>query len=201
MKAGRGTLIECAVALIDELGGAQGVNMRTVAARARCAHTNVYNYFESYEALLWAALGETLDRFVRFVEARIAASGAQGVEAYKVLLCSQIDFAREHTGLYRFLSFEHRFASPMPPEIAQRLERMEESILGLLGAAGTSEARRKELENVHRIVFRYVYGSLCSMVQGRLGEGMDKEQETTIRSNVAYLCSLLLDGNRAVTSR
>ncbi len=201
MKAGRGTLIDCAVALIDELGGAQGVNMRTVAARARCAHTNVYNYFESYEALLWAALGETLDRFVRFVEARIAVSGAQGVEAYKILLCSQIDFAREHTGLYRFLSFEHRFASPMPPEIAQRLERMEESILGLLGAAGTSEARRKELENVHRIVFRYVYGSLCSMVQGRLGEGMDKEQETTIRSNVAYLCSLLLDGNRAVTSR
>src|ERR1035437_9524560 len=106
MKVGRDSLVECAVALIDEQGGTQGVNMRAVAARAQCAHTNVYNFFENYEALLWAALGMALDRHVRYIMDRIGSSRAKGLNAYKILLHSQVDFARDHTGLYRFISFE-----------------------------------------------------------------------------------------------
>lgn len=193
MKVGRDALVECAVALIDEQGGTQGVNMRAVATRAKCAHTNVYNFFESYEALLWAALGLALDRYVAYIEARIGASRAQGVEAYKVLLRSQVDFARDHTGLYRFISFEYRFSTPMPREIGQRLQTMETAILDLLGGPDCPVARRKELKNAHRIVFRYVYGSICGMVQGRLGEGMGGAEVEILRKNTDLLCRLLLD--------
>ena len=55
--------VDTTLELIAEQGGSQGVNLREVARRIGCAHTNVYNYFDSYDDLLWSAFRRVLDDY------------------------------------------------------------------------------------------------------------------------------------------
>ena len=53
--------------LIAEKGGSQEVNLREIARRIGCAHTNAYNYFVSFDELLWAAFRRGLKRYGEYL--------------------------------------------------------------------------------------------------------------------------------------
>ena len=114
-------LIEITVNLIDENGGLQGVNLRKIAKLAGCAHTNVYNYFQNFEGLLWAALERILKRWLQYTEEQ--EQGSPDLEPDTFLaraIASQLDFALEHSGWYRFIWLEPLSGSP-PPEVMEIL--------------------------------------------------------------------------------
>lgn len=64
-------LIEIACEMIAENNGASNINMRAVARRAGCAHTNVYSYFSSFNHLLYAAMLRTLEKLVIFAQQQV----------------------------------------------------------------------------------------------------------------------------------
>jgi AcrR family transcriptional regulator len=54
----RDGIIKTALQIVEEKEGVTGVNFREIARRLNCAHTNLYNYFDSLEDILWAAQEE-----------------------------------------------------------------------------------------------------------------------------------------------
>lgn len=46
-------IVDTAVELIRNKSDLRGLNMREIARTLGCAHTNIYNYFSSYNDLLW----------------------------------------------------------------------------------------------------------------------------------------------------
>jgi len=107
-------LVENAVALIEESGGSKGVNLRMIAKRVGCAHTNVYNYFDSFEDLLWGAFLAILKRWVEFTRARVGAQVDQP-GLLRAFVQTQVAFAVEHPGWYRFVWLEKLPGQPPPP--------------------------------------------------------------------------------------
>lgn len=70
-------LIEATLASIAKNGGYRGVNIRLIAAEAKCVHTNIYKHFKSLECLLWAAVDQALARQSEYLEQRMNSSAGQ----------------------------------------------------------------------------------------------------------------------------
>ena len=94
--------IEATLALIDESHGITGVDLRKVSRSLGCAHTNIYNYFDSYADLLWHVLVEVMERLMDHTKKETAGIYDKR-QAFRVFIGSQIDFALSHPGWYRFL--------------------------------------------------------------------------------------------------
>ena len=188
MKITKDKLVEITVKLIEENGGAQGVNMRSVAKSAECAHTNVYNYFESYESLLWAAMYKSLQIFTNYVDKRIETMKQQGTDMYMAILIRQIDFAEDYPGLYRFIFFDTRFYSEMPDEIREYLGEMNKKISLLIKPI----SKRIKKENANDIIQGYLQGEICRVLQNRFPETSPDHAKKVIENNLKLLCELLL---------
>lgn len=91
-SAGKGTFVDAVLTMLDEGTGLRELNLRKVARRVGCAHTNAYNYFTSFEDVLWWSLRGVLERMVA------AADGSDGnlIDAY-------VDFALDHPAWYRLI--------------------------------------------------------------------------------------------------
>lgn len=50
--------------LLDEEHTPRSVNLRQISRRIGCAHTNAYNYFDSFESLLWHSLAEIIQKMI-----------------------------------------------------------------------------------------------------------------------------------------
>jgi len=114
---------------------------------------------------------------------------ATGLDAYRCFLEAHIDYAIAHSGLYRFIHFEHRFEGEMPESVQERIAGMRTRLQGFLGGRGTTAERRWR---AHEQIFGYVRGDLCSLLQGRMGVDGAARHRSRIRSNATDLCRRLL---------
>jgi AcrR family transcriptional regulator len=112
-------LVELTLALIERRGGLRDVNLREVARHAKCSHANVYNYFDSFADLLWATLDLAIARLIAHTEAAMRAR-PRSREVFRVFIESQIDFALEHPGIYRFIWLDTLSGVP-PAYVAERI--------------------------------------------------------------------------------
>lgn len=187
MQSGRDRLVESAILLISRNKGIQGVNMRAIAAHAHCAHTNVYNYFESYESLLWEVLYRSLRMMVEYIDMRISTPDTNGCEAYERIMTGMIDFAIEHEGLYKLISFEYTFTTPMPENVSRMLSDLRTDIERCLDQSGRSKADHEARSKIHDIVFGYVSGGICRLLQNRFQGGKSSDNIHAIKENLHYL--------------
>lgn len=89
-------ILKAAFSLLEEEGDASALNLRKIAKRAGCAHTNVYNYFPNFEALKWVMLEQALGMLDEFM--------FKSSEDEALLLISRyIDFALSRPALYRLI--------------------------------------------------------------------------------------------------
>jgi AcrR family transcriptional regulator len=63
-KITREQIIDTTLSLIREKNDLKGLNLREIARTLGCAHTNLYNYFPSFNALLWAAMSVLQEKFM-----------------------------------------------------------------------------------------------------------------------------------------
>ena len=57
-------VVETTLKLIKDSENIRSVNLRGVAREIGCAHTNLYNYFSSFDELLWCAHIRILEIFL-----------------------------------------------------------------------------------------------------------------------------------------
>lgn len=150
--------------LLERGVGLREINLRRIARRVGCAHTNAYNYFASLQELFWYALDEALHRMVAYSEHTLGSGGDAAPEPF---LASHVQFAIEHPGLYRFIWLDSLTGEP-PADVAEYLAVPAQLFRRALAeAAGVSTSEPAAVRGV-RIVHGYLHGELCSYVAKRL---------------------------------
>lgn len=162
-------VIDTALALIDKQQGIKKLNFRDIARELGCAHTNLYNYFASFETLLWGAQQTILLR----LQSGINKSMKNVSEPDDKLLAffrSFIDFYLEHEGWFKLAWFE-QVNSPRPQAhydqtvdtVNVLLESLLDISLQLHHRHIGLEQMRLYLHNVHC----YLLGELSIFFTGR----------------------------------
>ena len=163
----RRALLEAALAMIDEAEGCRGVTLRAIAARAGCAHTNVYNYFPSLESLFWESLLEAQSRSMEFMRRHVAQEVPGSPEVFSALVSARIEFALTHPGWYR-LTWLEPISKDVPPEVLSRLRRPREEVsTGMIHPVLGAGVSRDEARRITDILHSYVHGEICKLITQR----------------------------------
>ncbi len=181
-SAGRESFVDAVLEMLDEGTGIRELNLRAVAKRVGCAHTNAYNYFASFEELLWWSLRGALERMVGFTDPET-----------EDLIAGYIAFALEHPTWYRLIWLDPLGGEPpvavreFLPVPAGTFERWVAEHLG--------GGRTVGLELATRILHGYLHGELAAIVSGRLAGSRDELSER-VRSGADALIRTLFTQQR-----
>ena len=183
-------LLDVALELIHERGSSRGVNLRQIAKRAGCAHTNAYNYFTSLQELFWYALARLLKRMERYMVEKVGLV-YDSDQYFERFIRSEIDFAFEHPGWYRFIWLEH--ISGSPPRVVMRYwEKIQADFVLVIFVLSRKRLSQKQCESVARIIRGYIHGEVCSLLSGKKSRGNRAREQASIISNAQTLLHALI---------
>lgn len=151
--------------LIDEEGGSHTVNLRQISRRMGCAHTNVYNYFSSYQELLWEAFRRGLDIYGEYLVQDLS-TGLPPKEYLRRLIGNLAGFPEQRPGLYRFIGSDPIDLEQIPEDILSYVTGMKEWLASVFAAAapGVSPAEARQAAD---IVLAYIDGETLNLINGR----------------------------------
>lgn len=190
-KTLRNKLIEITCVMIDNSGSSTGINMRSVAREAGCAHTNVYNYFNSFTDLLYAAMLRTMEILIQFTQQQVG-HRPNSAEDFPKFIYAQIDFALKHPGLFRFMWLES-LSGDIPANIKEIARELKNRFAGLVYISAGGKLTNDEAMEASIILHGYLHGDICKMISGReIDVKMDEEREI-IKKNVDRLLKMLIE--------
>lgn len=186
-------LVDIALQLIEKNNGCRGVNLRQIAARARCAHTNVYNYFDSLESLFWAALDRALERLIAHSRSRLQTPAAKKAPL-RTFLEAQVDYSLDHPAHYRLFWLEPLAGKPSTQVLA-RLDEMRTFWTNLIGGEVIAKSRRTlsqaELTQAGQMIHGYFHGEMCKLVSRQEFVGASKDAKKRIVGNTLALVEII----------
>ena len=188
-------LIDVTVELIDKQSGVQGVNLRKIAKLAGCAHTNVYNYFENFDGLLWAAFEHILGQWQKYGQAHLRID-LSPKETFADFIGVQVDFALEHSGWYRFIWIEPFYGTP-PQVIYDLFRGLRGAFLHLIMAAAENPITEEQGTVVEEMLHGYCHGDLCKLISRRTFVPNIEQHKQHIMANCRTLLRTL---TQAITS-
>ena len=164
--------VATALELIAEHGGSGQVNLRQVAKRLGCAHTNLYNYYASYPELLWEAFRRTLvvyrDWLVRDLDDSLSP------DAYlRRVLENLATFPQAHPGLYRFIASDRLPTEDIPRDVLEAVGAMKRWLAAACAAGSATVIRSADATTIADIVLAYVDGETLNLINERLVPGED----------------------------
>lgn len=184
------------LALIDERGGSHDVNLREVSRRVGCAHTNLYNYFVSFEDLRWAAFRRVLREYGAFLEHDLDDRLAPG-EYLRRVITNLASYPEEHPGPYRFIASDPIDVERIPADVLETVGLMKRWLVDVIGACIQAEDDRIA-QDAGDIVLSYVDGETLNLINGRTVPGEDVRGR--IVGNALRLIALL-GGDAAVDGK
>jgi len=157
--------------LIAELGGSQDVNLRQVSRRVGCAHTNLYNYFSSFDDLLWEAFRRTLRIYAEHLTNGLD-DGLSALDYFRRLVGNLAAFPQDNPGLYRFIGSDPFANKDVPDDILETVAAMKRWLFHAFKASapGISEAAAVDACN---IVYAYLDGETFNLINERVVPGED----------------------------
>ncbi len=159
-------LIAATLELIEEEGGSLTVNLRQVARRVGCAHTNVYNYFPTYQDLLWAAFRRALDHYgERLVEG--LSTELEPDEYLERVLHNLASYPEAHPGLYRFIAADPIDLTTIPEGILSYVTGMKDWLAATCQAAAGTALSVEQSIDAADIVLAYIDGETLNLINGR----------------------------------
>ncbi len=182
-SAGKEAFINAVLIMLDGGMNLRELNLRKVAKRVGCAHTNAYNYFTSYEELLWWSLKGALERMTAGVDPE----RDDLTEAY-------VKFALEHPAWYRLIWLEP-LGGKAPKGVAEYLQVPGQVYNRWLSARTCMEISGKEMETKSRIFHGYLHGELAAITAGRVG-GLKQELKKRVLTGAELLFDLLFGNNK-----
>jgi AcrR family transcriptional regulator len=183
-------ILDVTVRLIDEKKGVHQVNLRQIAQFAGCAHTNVYNYFENFEGLLWAAWGRIIALWQEYVQAHVRPD-LPATEHLFDFIAVYIEFALEHTGWFRCLWLDPLFGDP-PAEILAQFQNLRNRFLERVIQASTKPLTAEQADQIEMLLHGYVHGEVCKLLTGRLLVPDRQAYQAQILNNFRHLFQLLM---------
>jgi len=184
--------VETTLALIAETDGSQDVNLREISRRVGCAHTNLYNYYPTYQDLLWEAFRRVLVLYGEFVVGGLDDS-VEPDEYLRRLITNLATYPEQHPGLYRFIASDPISVEEVPGDILEAVAQMKSWLTETFAAVSrgtTAEAS----QHASDIVLAYIDGETLNLINGRVVPGEDVRGRVV--TNATRLFRLLTgDGN------
>ncbi len=195
---GRGAerFVETTLESIAQEGGSLPVNLRQISRRLGCAHTNVYNYFDSYGDLLWEAFRRAIRIYGEYVTRDLDTELAPA-EYLRRTVANLASFPQQNPGLYRFIGSDPIDAGAVPADILETVGAMKRwfaSVVRSAAGAATDEATAADAAD---IVLAYIDGETLNLINGRAVPGEDLQGR--VEANALRLFTLLTsarDGRR-----
>jgi|GEM_PF-571260 len=177
MKKGisKGQIVEAVLELADKRQNMRSAGFRDIARRLGCAHTNLYNYFDSYDSLLWGAKEEIVRRLYGEVKERLIHSKGSN-EALETFFSAILDTYLSHTGWFYLTWFEQQDSPRLQSHYdltVSTVDMMVEALTAIFADTGSHvelNAMRMNLHNVNA----YVHGELSIYLAGR---GLIREEQ------------------------
>ena len=164
--------IDTTLELVAEEGGSQDVNLRQISRRIGCAHTNVYNYFDSYEDLLWAAFRRALRIYGEYLVHDLDDSLAPD-EYIRRLITNLATYPEENQGLYRFIGSDPIDLATIPKDILDSVTAMKAWLFEVMEMVYAPDLDPAEAERIANIVLAYIDGETLNLINGRVVPGED----------------------------
>jgi len=183
-------LIDAALKLIDASNGIQQVNLREVARLARCAHTNVYNYFQNFDDLLWEVFARLLELWERYVQEHCQAD----LPPDRILIdfiAAQIQFALDHPGWYRCIWLEPLFRNS-PSHILDKFLLLRDQFIQVLMYSSGNRMKAEQIELIENVMHGYLHGEICHLISGRMLVPDTQAYKTMILTNAQAVFGALL---------
>ncbi len=167
--------VDTTLELIAEQGGSGPVNLRQIARRLGCAHTNLYNYFASYPDLLWEAFRRTLviygDWLLRGLDDSLSPA-----DYLRRVLENLATFPQANPGLYRFIASDPMPTDDIPDDVLETVGVMKQWLADACAAGSTTEIGSVEAAAIADIVLAYVDGETLNLINDRVvpGEAIER---------------------------
>ncbi|RLD25449.1 MAG: hypothetical protein DRI75_13350 [Bacteroidetes bacterium] len=182
-----------AMGLIEEKNGSIGVNLREISKRVGCAHTNAYNYFESFTDLMWYAFDRTLEKYLNTIITGLD-NKLSGYQYFKKLVNNLLRFALENPGLYRFISSDPLDIKNIPEDVLQKVTKMKYYFIEVIMMLTRNRIPKKDAENVANIILSYLDGETFNLINERyLPE--DKIEKRIVSNTILLFSKLTSTGS------
>jgi AcrR family transcriptional regulator len=183
-------IIETTLGLIDENGGIKNVTLRDIAKKIGCAHTNLYNYFNSLDEIFWESLADALLKMMYYCGNHLTTETDYEEELYS-LLSNLIDFSMDYPGWYRLIWLETIGGNPSP-EVAEILSMPGKELIKEITKASNSKFSAEKASLIYDILHGYLHGELCKWINSRSFINTREETKIKLLSNLKYLYKLMI---------
>lgn len=158
--------VEAMLALILEKGGLKEVNLRMVSKRIGCAHTNAYNYFENFDALIFEAYDQAVVYYGIAVSKEVDKTRDANL-AFKQFVENIVTFAIEYPGYYRFIGTDDFKIEKLPRKTIEKAYQMKNLFLDLFYRVVKNDISRESSDEYANILFAYIDGELYTLINKR----------------------------------
>ena len=177
-------IVETALELMRDKKDLRGLNLREIARTLGCAHTNLYNYFPSYNDLLWETHATLQEIFMDMLMKKlVAANTAEMRLAY--FFEAFVDTYMDNKGWFR-LAWHESVGGERPGRDIEATEATNEALNKRLsgiwkeiyGDYPNADTTKRVLHNTHC----YIVGEISNFI---LGRGLI-ENETELRAYIIH---------------
>jgi AcrR family transcriptional regulator len=183
-------LINATLDLIEQQNGLHGVNLRQIAERAGCAHTNIYNYYQNFEDLLWDAIiriGEIWSEF-NADKYRDLTSLEEVVGQFANI---QIDLAWERPGWYRCL-WQEPLSGNLPEKVLEARRSQRSQLTQAFVKVSQNRLDQPRADRLFLLVFTFIHGSISLMINGRVVQSKQSAFKAQVLENVRFIINAFM---------
>jgi AcrR family transcriptional regulator len=168
-------IVEKTLELINRKGGSNNVNLREIARELKCHHTNIYNYFDSFDAVLWSSVDEALGRMILYVNAdKEQTAGEDKIERF---FSRFTRFYLENKGWFRLIWFDS-LQGGRPEKTLQAMIRVANIMTDVVRNFYSDRITMNEAHYIIHTVHCFLHGEVSIFISGR---GIFKDEEVFIR--------------------
>lgn len=175
-------ILETALKLIDEKCGSKYVTLRDIAKELGCAHTNLYNYYDSLDEIFWEAIAKVLIKELDYLSDALNSEAKNEEKLNKCLACL-VDFSMKYPGWFKLVWLDSINGQPSA-EVNKILMKPGEGFIELIMETSSSLSK-DEAATVANILHSYLHGELCKWINARSfisNEEIKKEIITNLKN-------------------
>lgn len=159
--------IDAMLELILDNGGLKNVNLRMVSKHIGCAHTNAYNYFENFDALIYAAYDKTLTHYASAITNKLHHFDDAN-QLFIQFIENIASFAINYPGYYRFIGSDDFKIEALPPHSVEKARQMKKYFEDLFFLIIKDAVDRERSDNYANIIMAYIDGELHALINKRV---------------------------------
>lgn len=176
-------VIETSALLMKDSNDLNSVNLREIARTLDCAHTNLYNYFTSYNDLLWETHTKVLSIMLNIMTEKLNTASTDD-EKLIVFFSSFVDIYLDNKGWFRLI-WQKFIEGERPQSNIDATEEANRVIVNYISAIWINlYGKHIEVEKIGRVMHNthcYIVGEVSNYL---LGRGLIKDEQE-LRSYIA----------------